>query len=166
MSRRGPYLPCILRHFLNILILTLDMLNVFIYYTPPKFYRVYFSAISMCLGTKWKTAWILIRCFRQATLRLCCWPMQKVPKSPVLVLMYFESVGDRNRSVFVQGVEKMVEYIYVVYNTYSLSMKIVLLSCQPRVTVTSCFVYKVISDFYLIDHLCINPIHRIGSIHK
>ena len=36
-----------------------------------------------------------------------------------------------------------------------------LLSCQPRVTVTSCSVYKVISDLESIDHLCINPIRRI-----
>ena len=31
---------------------------------------------------------------------------------------------------------------------------------------TSCFVYKVIREFKSIDHLCFNPIHRIGSIHK
>ena len=31
---------------------------------------------------------------------------------------------------------------------------------------TSCFVYKVIRDLELIDHLCINPICRIGLIHK
>ena len=37
-----------------------------------------------------------------------------------------------------------------------------LLSCQPRVTVTSCFVYKVIRDLELIVHLRINPICRIG----
>ena len=36
-----------------------------------------------------------------------------------------------------------------------------LLSCQPRVTVMSCFVYKVIRDFELKDHLCINPIQWI-----
>ena len=42
----------------------------------------------------------------------------------------------------------------------------VLLSCQPRVTVTSCFVYKVISDLESIDHLCINPSLWIGLIHK
>ena len=41
-----------------------------------------------------------------------------------------------------------------------------LLSCQPRVTVMSCFVYNVIKDLESIDHLCINPIHRIGLIHK
>ena len=40
-----------------------------------------------------------------------------------------------------------------------------LLSCQPRVTVTSCFVYKVIRDLESVDHLCINPIRRIGLIH-
>ena len=41
-----------------------------------------------------------------------------------------------------------------------------LLFCQPRVTVTSYFVYKVIRDLYSIDHLCINPIRRIGLLHK
>ena len=40
------------------------------------------------------------------------------------------------------------------------------LSCQPRVTVTSSFVYKVIKLLESIDHLCINPIHRIGLIQK
>ena len=40
-----------------------------------------------------------------------------------------------------------------------------LLSCQPRVTVTSCFVYKVIRDLESIDHVYINPIRRIGLIH-
>ena len=38
------------------------------------------------------------------------------------------------------------------------------LSCQPRVRVRSCFVNKVIRDLESIDHLCINPIHRIGLI--
>ena len=42
----------------------------------------------------------------------------------------------------------------------------ILLSCQPRVAMTSCFVYKVFRDLDLIDHLCINPIRRIGLIHK
>ena len=28
------------------------------------------------------------------------------------------------------------------------------------------FVYKVARDLESIDHLCINPIHRIGIIHK
>ena len=41
-----------------------------------------------------------------------------------------------------------------------------LLSCQPRVTVTSCFVYTVIRHLESIDHLFINPIRRIGLIHK
>ena len=35
------------------------------------------------------------------------------------------------------------------------------LSYQPSVTVTSCFVYKVIMDLESIDHLCINPFRRI-----
>ena len=37
---------------------------------------------------------------------------------------------------------------------------------QPRVTVMSCFVNKVIRDLESIDYLCINPIRRIGLIHK
>ena len=32
-------------------------------------------------------------------------------------------------------------------------------SCQTRVTVTSCFVYKNIRDLESIDHFSINPIH-------
>ena len=43
---------------------------------------------------------------------------------------------------------------------------ILLLFCQPRVTVTSCFVYKTIWDLESIDHLSINPIRRIGLIHR
>ena len=31
---------------------------------------------------------------------------------------------------------------------------------------TTCFVYKVIRDLESIDHLFINPIRRIGLIHK
>ena len=31
---------------------------------------------------------------------------------------------------------------------------------------TTCFVYKVIRDYESIDHLFINPIRRIGLIHK
>ena len=38
------------------------------------------------------------------------------------------------------------------------------LACQPRMTVTSCFVYIVIRDLYLIDHLCINPIHKTSEL--
>ena len=44
-----------------------------------------------------------------------------------------------------------------------------ILSYQPRVTVTSFFVYKAIRDLYSIDLSCINPnypFHRIGLIHK
>ena len=39
-------------------------------------------------------------------------------------------------------------------------------SCQPRVTVTSCFVYKVIRDLESIDHLCINHIRKCEIRHK
>ena len=31
---------------------------------------------------------------------------------------------------------------------------------------TVSFVYKVISDLYSIDQLCINPIRRIGLVHN
>ena len=41
-----------------------------------------------------------------------------------------------------------------------------ILPCQPRVTVTSWFVYRVVGDLESIDHLCINPIRRIGLINK
>ena len=37
---------------------------------------------------------------------------------------------------------------------------------QPRVAVTSFFVYKVINDLESRDYLCISPILRIGLIHK
>ena len=41
-----------------------------------------------------------------------------------------------------------------------------ILSCQPGVTVTSCFVCRVIRDLESIGHLCIDAIHRIGLIHE
>ena len=40
------------------------------------------------------------------------------------------------------------------------------LYCRSKVTVMSCFVYKVIRDLESINHLCINPICRIGLILK
>ena len=45
-----------------------------------------------------------------------------------------------------------------------MTKQMTLLPCQPRVTVTSCFVYKVIRDLESIDHLCINPI-RLTDLH-
>ena len=39
-----------------------------------------------------------------------------------------------------------------------INIECLLPSCQPNVTVTSCFVYTVIRDLEPIDHLCINPI--------
>ena len=50
--------------------------------------------------------------------------------------------------------------------TLCFNVNVPVLSCQPRVTVTSLFVYKVIRDLESIDPLCINPILRIGLIHK
>ena len=41
-----------------------------------------------------------------------------------------------------------------------------LLSCQPRETVTSFFVYKVSMGLSSLEHMCISPISRIGLIHK
>ena len=49
----------------------------------------------------------------------------------------------------------------LILSTYRLKV----LSCQPRVTVTSCFVYKVTRDLESIVHLHINPICRIELIH-
>ena len=37
----------------------------------------------------------------------------------------------------------------------------IILSCPPRVTVTSCFVYKVVRALWSRDYLCINPIRLI-----
>ena len=39
-----------------------------------------------------------------------------------------------------------------------------LLSCQSLVTVTSCFVYKVIRNLESIDHVGINPIHMSSEL--
>ena len=41
-----------------------------------------------------------------------------------------------------------------------------ILSCRPGVTVNSLFVGKVIKDIESICHLCINPIHTKGFIHR
>ena len=47
------------------------------------------------------------------------------------------------------------------FDIHVCSRIIYVLSCQPRVTVTSCLICKVIRYLESIDHLCINPIHRI-----
>ena len=49
---------------------------------------------------------------------------------------------------------------------WSLLFYAVLLSGQPRVIVMSYFVFTATRDLESIDHLFINPIHRIGLIHK
>ena len=59
----------------------------------------------------------------------------------------------------------MESYVFVGVDPLQRSA-VSLLSYQLKVTVTSCFVYKVIGTFFSIDHLCINPILRIGLIHK
>ena len=57
-------------------------------------------------------------------------------------------------SYFISGVLLLVVGYLTVSGEWYLNE---LLSCQPRVTVTSCFVYKVIRDLYSIDHMCIYP---------
>ena len=59
------------------------------------------------------------------------------------------------------------QYLVNVFETTEAEINTLkVLSCQPRVTVMSCLVYKVIRDLESIYHLCINPIRRIGLIHK
>ena len=58
-----------------------------------------------------------------------------------------------------------LKWVYFIYTLYNMDCFCVL-SCQPRVTATSCFVYKVIRDLESVDYICINPIRRIGLIHK
>ena len=74
--------------------------------------------------------------------------------------------------LFINAKALFMRFYFLSINFVSMCLNIVnklckyLLSCQPRVTVTSCFVYKVIRDLETIDNLCINPpIHRIGLIH-
>ena len=55
----------------------------------------------------------------------------------------------------VQTCDTIIKY-YLLLLTYLLS----------RVTVAQCFVYEVIRDLESTDHLSINPIRRIGLIHK
>ena len=48
--------------------------------------------------------------------------------------------------------------------TVGIIVNAALLSCQPRVTATSRFVYKFIRVLESIDQLCNNTIRRIGFI--
>ena len=76
------------------------------------------------------------------------------------------------RSIYVKKVIKLLAFIFeqpsyvCVQPVCKINQQIALLSCQPRVTVTSRIVYKVIRDLESIDHLIINPIHRIRLIQK
>ena len=54
-------------------------------------------------------------------------------------------------------------FYYIWVSVYSISRSCTVL--PSRVRVTSWFVYKVIRAVEWIDHLCINPIRRIGLIH-
>ena len=57
-----------------------------------------------------------------------------------------------------RGWQLVADFFYLFFNIGKIK---IVLSCQPRVTVTSCFVTML-----SIDHLCINPILRIGLIQK
>ena len=67
--------------------------------------------------------------------------------------------------VFFRTYYGLILYVLSLYCALTL-IHIHVLLCQPKVIVTSCFVYKVIRDLESIDHLCINPIHWIEIIHK
>ena len=56
-------------------------------------------------------------------------------------------------------------YLVVIKRIIPLQKESMLLPCQPRVTVTPYFVYKAIWELKSVDHLSINPYHRIGLIH-
>ena len=62
---------------------------------------------------------------------------------------------------------KYVAGIKIKVSAYCLYLYYIL-SCQlgVTVTVTLCFVFKVIRDLKSICHSCIDPIHRIGLMHK
>ena len=84
----------------------------------------------------------------------------------------FDNTQDRHPSITKAYIgaygsgELTLSYTFYRIDKLVLTIDIHVLSCQPRVTVTSCFVYKVIRDLQWIDHLYINPILRIGLIHK
>ena len=70
----------------------------------------------------------------------------------------------RNRREMSNYFKRIME-LYV-YDCQTLYERCLLLSYQPRVTVTTCFVNKVIRALDSIDNLSINPILWIGLIHK
>ena len=80
--------------------------------------------------------------------------------------------GSRKRTNITKNLAKINQSWVNVDRLYCLRLKVIIyivvniLSCQPGVTVTSRFVYKAIRDLESIDHLFINPIRRIGLIHK
>ena len=92
----------------------------------------------------------------------------------VLLLAYMNGNGNLCRAIVRAGAPLGIvnKQGLSIFNTPVASKQLLfkllgkLLSCQPIVTVTSCFVYTVIRDLELIDHLFINHIRRIGLIHK
>ena len=57
---------------------------------------------------------------------------------------------------------EVVRNVYL-YNNRN---RVLVLSCQPKVTMTSYSVFEVIRDLKSINHPRIDPILRIGPIHK
>ena len=92
---------------------------------------------------------------KKSTLKLRIYPR-------VLILKVYRLMNRKN----MKPVHCCTGFIFCTFPATVAAKLIRLLSCQPRVTMTSCLVYKVIRDLESIDHLCINPIHRIGLIHK
>ena len=86
---------------------------------------------------------------------------------PSFLLSYLKQISSRSLRL---GANRRKEVIEELAGSSTVVLQLLvgntLLSCQPRVTVKSYFVYKVIMDLSSIEHLCINPIHRIGLIHK
>ena len=52
------------------------------------------------------------------------------------------------------------------YSNYKKHVITIVLPAKSDSDLTSCYVYNVITDLESIYQFCINPIHRIGLIHK
>ena len=56
--------------------------------------------------------------------------------------------------------------VFIMQEIYYATASEHVISCQLLLKVTSCYFHKVIRVLEPIYHLFINPIHRIGLIHK
>ena len=111
---------------------------------------------------KWST------CKRYVRLSVLVFGLSKWSEIDLIDIVFCEKLNaksDKKKEKKKRKKEKIVccslQYAIMVFpgQTY-------LLSCQPRVTVMSCFAYKVIRGLESIYHLSINYIQRIGLIHK